>query len=48
MSVVEECVFDRSRTSHLVNLFEMDSKYTSVIQLDEALAYVRDLTLNGK
>ena len=38
--LVEECVFDRSRTSHLVNLFEMNAKYASVIQLPEALDYV--------
>jgi maleamate amidohydrolase len=38
--VVEECVFDRSRTSHLVNLFEMNAKYASVIQLSEALEYL--------
>jgi hypothetical protein len=41
--VVEECVFDRSRTSHLVNLFEMNAKYASVIQLSEALQYVGKL-----
>jgi maleamate amidohydrolase len=41
--VVEECVFDRSRTSHLVNLFEMNAKYASVIQLAEALQYVNNL-----
>lgn len=41
--VVEECVFDRSRTSHLVNLFEMNSKYATVIQLAEALDYVGQL-----
>jgi isochorismate hydrolase len=38
--LVEECVFDRSRTSHLVNLFEMNAKYATVIQLAEALNYV--------
>jgi nicotinamidase-related amidase len=38
--LVEECVFDRSRTSHLVNLFEMNAKYATVIQLSEALNYV--------
>ncbi len=37
---VEECIFDRSRTSHLVNLFEMNAKYATVIQLPEALEYV--------
>ncbi|MBI4529046.1 MAG: isochorismatase family protein [Deltaproteobacteria bacterium] len=41
--LVEECVFDRSRTSHLVNLFEMNSKYASVITLSEALGYVETL-----
>ncbi len=41
--LVEECVFDRSRTSHLVNLFEMNAKYATVIQLDEALNYVSQL-----
>jgi nicotinamidase-related amidase len=38
--LVEECVFDRARTSHLVNLFEMNAKYATVIQLAEALDYV--------
>ena len=41
--LVEECVFDRSRTSHLVNLFEMNAKYATVIQLSEALNYVNGL-----
>ena len=41
--LVEECVFDRSRTSHLVNLFEMNAKYATVIQLAEALNYVNQL-----
>lgn len=41
--LVEECVFDRSRTSHLVNLFEMNAKYATVIQLSDALNYVNGL-----
>ncbi len=41
--LVEECVFDRSRTSHLVNLYEMNAKYATVIQLNEALNYVQRL-----
>ena len=41
--LVEECVFDRSRTSHLVNLFEMNAKYATVIQLEQALNYVNQL-----
>src|SRR5207245_1162935 len=43
--LVEECVFDRSRTSHLVNLFEMNAKYATVIQLNEALNYVQRLQI---
>lgn len=41
--LIEECVFDRSRTSHLVNLFEMNAKYASVIRLAEGLDYVKEL-----
>ncbi|MFQ5681971.1 MAG: isochorismatase family protein [Candidatus Binatia bacterium] len=44
--LVEECVFDRSRTSHLVNLFEMNSKYATVIPLDEAMRCVQGLGRN--
>ncbi len=39
--VVEDCVFDRSLFSHLVNLFEMNSKYANVISSEEALNYVQ-------
>jgi len=41
--LVEECVFDRSRTSHLVNLFEMNAKYATVVQLEQALNYLSQL-----
>jgi len=33
----------RARTSHLVNLFEMNTEYATVIQLTEALQYVNQL-----
>jgi nicotinamidase-related amidase len=39
-AVVEECVYDRSDTSHRVNLFDIDAKYADVIGLAEAIAYV--------
>jgi nicotinamidase-related amidase len=32
--VVEEAVFDRSRLSHGVNLFEMNAKYADVVRVD--------------
>ncbi len=40
---VEECIFDRSRFSHLVNLFEMHQKYGTVIQLETALSWLAAL-----
>jgi nicotinamidase-related amidase len=41
--VVEECVFDRFELSHLVNLFDMNTKYADVISLEEALKYIAKL-----
>jgi maleamate amidohydrolase len=41
--VVEDCVFDRAETPHLVNLFDMQSKYADVVPLDEASSYLRGL-----
>jgi nicotinamidase-related amidase len=40
--VVEDCVFDRVVTSHLVNLFDMQAKYADVLslaQLEELLQW---------
>ena len=39
-AVVEDCVYDRSETSHRVNLFDIDAKYADVIVLADAIAYV--------
>ncbi|GAA4738186.1 isochorismatase family protein [Nocardioides endophyticus] len=33
--VVEDAVFDRSRLSHAVNLFEMNAKYADVVTVDQ-------------
>lgn len=41
--VVEDCVFDRAPTSHAVNLYEMNQKYASVVTLDEAGQYLRQV-----
>lgn len=38
--VPHECVFDRSRTSHAVNLFDLASKYGDVVSTDEAVALI--------
>ena len=48
ISIVEECVFDRSTLAHKVNLFDMHHKYADVMKLDEVLAHLNrlsDLTL---
>ncbi len=42
--VVEEAVFDRSPLSHKVNLYDMHSKYATVLHTDEAVGYLRDPT----
>jgi nicotinamidase-related amidase len=41
--IVEECCFDRSNFSHLVNLFEMNQKYADVLTLKETLALIEKL-----
>lgn len=38
--VIAEATFDRSPTSHRVNLFEMNQKYASVVGSEQALAYL--------
>ena len=35
VSIVEECVFDRSPLSHKVNLFDLHHKYSDVMKLEE-------------
>lgn len=35
--VVEDCVYDRSETSHKVNLFDLQSKYADVLPLERVL-----------
>lgn len=39
--VPQEAVFDRSQTSHAVNLFDMNSKYADVMPVSEALELLR-------
>ena len=42
-AIVEECVFDRARTPHLANLFDMDAKYGDVMSLEATQSYVESL-----
>jgi nicotinamidase-related amidase len=41
--VPEECVYDRSSTSHVVNLFDMASKYSDVMPVAETLKLIGNL-----
>ena len=44
ISIVEECVFDRSSLTHKINLFDMHHKYADVMKLDEVLAHLEGLS----
>lgn len=46
--VPEECVYDRSSTSHAVNLFDMASKYADVMPVAEALKLIGNLPCTAK
>ena len=43
VTVVEECVFDRSRISHAVSLFDLHHKYADVMSADEVLTHLDQL-----
>jgi len=43
MTVVEECVFDRSELSHKVNLFDLHHKYADVMGIEEVAAHLEAL-----
>jgi maleamate amidohydrolase len=45
--VPEECVYDRSSTSHAVNLFDMASKYADVMPVAEAVSLLEKLPAGG-
>ena len=42
-TVVEDCVFDRSRISHAVSLFDLHHKYADVMPATEAIAHLETL-----
>lgn len=47
VGVIEECTFDRGEVSHKVNLFDMNSKYASVVSIAEAKDYLVKLPRKG-
>ena len=44
MIVPEDCVYDRSPTSHAVNLWDMNAKYADVMPSADAMALLRGLS----
>jgi nicotinamidase-related amidase len=44
MTVVEECVFDRHKTAHAMNLFDMHQKYADVLGIDDVVAHLEKVT----
>lgn len=42
--VAEDAVFDRIEASHIMNCFDMNSKYADVIPTTEVVSYVRSLS----
>ncbi len=42
--IPKQCVADRVPLSHMVNLFDMDSKYGDVMELDDVMAELQRLT----
>ena len=45
--IPRQCVADRVPLSHAVNLFDMDSKYGDVMEIDEVLAAIDALPVAG-
>lgn len=43
MTVVEECVFDRHKTAHAMNLFDMHQKYADVLGIDDVVGHLEKL-----
>lgn len=46
VAVVEEGCFDRSEASHALNLCDMHAKYADVVNLEEAMTFMRGLPTN--
>lgn len=47
VTVVEECVFDRTEAAHAINLFDIAHKYADVVELNLAIKRLRKATTEG-
>jgi maleamate amidohydrolase len=43
MGVVEECVYDRTQSSHYMNLYDMHQKYADVVEMNYAIDYFNSI-----
>ncbi len=48
VSVIRECVIDRSESLVTRNLFDVAAKYADDVGLDEAISYLRELPVAGR
>ena len=48
MTVAEECVFDRSQTTHKINLFDMHHKYADVMVLEDIIHHLEHMVQTQK
>jgi maleamate amidohydrolase len=48
MGVVEECVYDRTQSSHYVNLYDMHQKYADVVEMNYAIDYFNKIGASKK
>jgi nicotinamidase-related amidase len=44
IGVVSDCVFDRTESSHYMNLYDLNQKYADVIDLNTAISYIQSVT----
>lgn len=44
IAVLEDCVFDRGETTHIINLFDMQAKYCNLLTSKKAIEYIDGLT----
>lgn len=42
-TIVEQCVFDSFESSHAMNLFDLNTKYVDVVDLEDAISYLKTL-----
>ena len=48
MGVIAECVFDRTESSHYMNLYDLNQKYADVVTLDTAVEYFEKIAAGRK